>query len=90
MIECRIGENTKDRYISINGSLTDLSMDLVTLINSIYNFIRKYSPEAEENFADTFLRVLEGFKDEIFGPAILDGVAIGTVTKKRKEEAADD
>ena len=90
MIECRIGENTKDRYISINGSLTDLSMDLVTLINSIYNFIRKYSPEAEENFADTFLRVLEGFKDEIFGPAIRDGVAIGTVTKKRKEEAADD
>lgn len=37
MIECRIGENTKNRYIKINGSLTELSMDLVTLINSIYN-----------------------------------------------------
>lgn len=90
MIECRIGENTKDRYIKIAGTLSDLEMDLVTLINSIYNSIRKHSPEAAEHFADTFPRVLEGFKDEIFGPAILEGVLIGTVIKKRKEEAADD
>ena len=90
MIECRIGENTKDRYIKIAGALPDLEMDLVTLINSIYNSIRQYTTEAAETFADTFPRVLEGFKDEIFGPAILNGVAIGTVTKKRKEEAADD
>lgn len=90
MIECRIGENTKDRYISINGSLAELSMDLVTLINSIYNSIRQYTPEAAETFADTFPRALEMLKDEIFGPAIVEGVTIGTVTKKRKEEAADD
>ena len=90
MIECMIGENTKDRYIKIAGALPDLEMDLVTLINSIYNSIRQYTTEAAETFADTFPRVLERFKDEIFGPAILNGVAIGTVTKKRKEEAADD
>ena len=90
MIECMIGENTKDRYIKIAGAFPDLEMDLVTLINSIYNSIRQYTPEAAETFADTFPRVLEGFKAEIFGPAILKGVAIGTVTKKRKEEAADD
>lgn len=90
MIECRIGENTKDRYISINGSLPELSMDLVTLINSIYNSIRQYTPEAAEHFADTFPRALEGLKDAIFGPEILEGVLVGTVIKKRKEEAADD
>nr|DAI42815.1 MAG TPA: hypothetical protein [Caudoviricetes sp.] len=90
MIECRIGENTKDRYIKIAGTLSDLEMDLVTLINSIYNSIRNRSPEAAEFFAATFPRALEGLKDEIFGPAILEGVAIGTVIKKRKEEAADD
>lgn len=90
MIECRIGENTKDRYIKIKGDLSELAMDLVTLINSIYNSIRQYTPEAAETFADTFPHVLEGLKDEIFGPAIVEGVAIGTVTKKRKEEAADD
>lgn len=90
MIECRIGENTKDRYIRIAGTLPDLETDLVTLINSIYNSFRRYTPEAAEHFADTFLRALEMLKDEIFGPAIVDGVAIGTVIKKRKEEAADD
>lgn len=90
MIECRLGENTKDRYIRIAGTLPDLEMDLVTLINSIYNSIRKYRPEAAETFADAFPRVLEELKDEIFGPAIVEGVAIGTVIKKRKEEAEDD
>lgn len=90
MIECRLGENTKGKYIRIAGTITDLEMDLVALINSIYNSIRKYTPEAAEHFADTFPRALEKLKDQIFGPAIVDGVAIGTVTKKRKEEAADD
>lgn len=90
MIECRIGENTKDRYIKIAGTLSDLEMDLVTLINSIYNSIRQYTPEAAEFFAVSFPRMLTDLKDEIFGPEIVDGVAIGTVTKKRKEEAADD
>lgn len=65
-------------------------MDLVTLINSIYNSIRQYTPEAAETFADTFPRALEELKDEIFGPEILEGVLVGTVIKKRKEEAADD
>lgn len=90
MIECRFGENTKDRYIRIAGTLPDLATDLVMLINSIYSSLRNYSPEAAETFADAFPQVLEGFKDEIFGPNILDGVAIRTVIKKRKEEAADD
>ena len=90
MIECRIGENTKGRYIGIKGTITELETDLVALINSIYNSIRKHSPEAAEHFADTFPRALEELKDAIFGPAILEGVAIGTVIKKRKEEAADD
>lgn len=90
MIECRIGKGTKNPYIGIKGNLTELEMDLVTLINSIYNSIRQYRPEAAEHFADTFPRALEELKDQIFGPAIVDGVAIGTVTKKRKEEAADD
>nr|DAF66925.1 MAG TPA: hypothetical protein [Caudoviricetes sp.] len=90
MIECRLGENTKDRYIKINGDLAALEMDLVTLINSIYNSISKHSPEAAENFADTFPRALEMLKDEIFGPEIMEGVLVGTVIKKRKEEAADD
>lgn len=90
MIECRLGENTKDRYIRIAGTLPDLETDLVTLINSIYNSIRQYTPEAAEHFADTFPRALEELKDQIFGPAIVEGVAIGTVIKKKKEEAADD
>lgn len=90
MIECRLGENTKGSYIRIAGTLSDLEMDLVALINSIYNSILQYTPEAAETFADTFPQVLEMLKDEIFGPAILEGVAIGTVIKKRKEEAADD
>ena len=37
MIECRIGEYTKDRYIKIKGDLSELEMDLAMLINSIYN-----------------------------------------------------
>ncbi len=89
MIECRLGENTKDRYIRIAGTLSELEMDLVTLISSIYNSIRNGSPEAAETFADTFPQVLEGLKDDIFGPAILDGVAIGTVVKKKEEDADD-
>lgn len=90
MIECRIGENTKNRYIKINGSLAELSMDLVMLINSIYNSIRSRSPEAAESFADTFPQALEKFKDdEVFGPAIVEGVSIGTVVKKKEEDADD-
>lgn len=90
MIECRLGENTKDRYIRIAGTLPDLETDLVTLINSVYSLIRNHSPEEAETFADTFPWVLKELKDQIFWPEIVDGVAIGTVTKKRKEEAADD
>lgn len=90
MIECRLGENTKGRYIRVAGTLTDLMGDLGALINSIYNSIRNRSPEAAETFADTFPQMLEELKDDIFGPAIMEGFSIGTVTKKRKEEAADD
>lgn len=90
MIECRLGENTKGRDIRIGGTLPDLETDLVTLISSVYSLIRNHSPEEAETFAATFPRVLEELKDEIFGPAIVEGVAIGTVIKKRKEEAADD
>lgn len=90
MIECRLGKDTKDRYIWISGTLPELEMDLAMLINSIYNSIRNRSPETAETFAGTFPQVLEELKDEIFGPAIVEGVAIGTVIKKRKEEAADD
>lgn len=90
MIECRLGENTNGRYIRIAGTLPDLETDLVMLINSVYSLIRNHSPEEAETFADAFPRVLEGLKDEIFGSAIVEGVAIGTVIKKRKEEAADD
>ena len=64
--------------------------DADQLISSIYSLIRNHSPEEAETFAATFPRVLEELKDEIFGPAIVEGVAIGTVIKKRKEEAADD
>ena len=90
MIECRIGKGTKNPYIGIKGNLTELEMDLVTLINSIYTSIRQYTPEAAETFADTFPRALEELKDDVFGPEILEGVLVGTVIKKRKEEAADD
>lgn len=90
MIECRLGENTKGRYVSIRGDLGNLAEDLAVLINSIYNSIRQKNPEAAEFFAVSFPRMLTDLKDEIFGPEIVDGVAIGTVTKKRKEEAADD
>lgn len=64
--------------------------DLGALINSIYNALRDHNPEAAEFFADKFPQVLEKFKDDVFGPDIFKSVAIGTVTKKRKEEAADD
>ena len=90
MIECRLGENTKGRYIRIAGTLVDLEMDLAMLINSIYNSIRNRSPEAAEDFANGFQRMLTDLKDEIFGPEMMEGVTNGTVTKKRKEEAADD
>lgn len=46
MIECRLGENTKGRYIRIGGTLPEIETDLVTLINSIYSSILQYSPEA--------------------------------------------
>lgn len=90
MIECRIGENTKGRYVRIDGTITDLMGDLGALINSIYNALRDHNPEAAEFFADKFPQVLEKFKDDVFGPDIFKSVAIGTVIKKRKEEAADD
>lgn len=90
MIECRLGAETKDWYVSIRGDLGNLAEDLAVLINSIYNSIRQKNPEAAEFFAVSFLRMLTDLKDEIFGPEIVDGVAIGTVTKKRKEDAADD
>lgn len=90
MIECRLGAETKGRYIRAEGNLAELATDLVMLINSIYNSIQRQRPEAAEDFANGFQRMLTDLKDEIFGPAIVDGVAIGTVIKKRKEEAADD
>ena len=86
MLECRLGKDTKNRYIGIKGDLTELMADLVMLINSIYSSIRQYSPEVAENFADTFPQVLDGLKDDIFGPEMLEGVVIGTVVKKKKEE----
>ena len=86
MLECRLGKDTKNRYIGIKGDLTELMEDLVMLINSIYSSIRQYRPEAAEAFADAFPQVLEGHKDEIFGPEMLEGVVIGTVVKKKKEE----
>lgn len=84
MLECRLGKDTKDRYIGIKGDLPELIADLVMLINSIYNALRQYSPEAAETFADAFPQVLEGHKDEIFGPKMLEGVVIGTVVKKEE------
>lgn len=86
MLECRLWKDTKNRYIGIKGDLTELMADLVMLINSIYNSLRNHSPEAAEIFADTFSQVLDGLKDEIFGPDMLEGVVIGTVVKKKKEE----
>lgn len=86
MIECRLGAETKDRYIRINGDLTELTTDLAVLINSIYNSIQRHRPEAAEVFADDFQRMLTGLRDEIFGPEMLEGVAIGTVVKKKREE----
>lgn len=89
MLECRLGKDTKNRYIGIKGDLTELMADLVMLINSIYSSIRQYSPEAAETFADAFPQMLEGLKDEIFGPKMLEGVVIGTVVKKKEEEEED-
>lgn len=70
MIECRLGENTKGRYISAAGTLPELETDLVMLINSIYNSLRNHSPEAAEFFAGSFPRMLTDLKDKIFGPEI--------------------
>lgn len=86
MLGCRLWKDTKNRYIGIKGDLTELMADLVMLINSIYSSIRQYSPEVAETFADTFPQVLDGLKDDIFGPEMLEGVVIGTVVKKKKEE----
>ena len=86
MPECRLGKDTKNRYIGIKGDLPEMMADLVMLINSIYNSLRQYSPEAAEAFADAFPQVLEGHNDEIFGPKMLEGVVIGTAVKKKKEE----
>lgn len=88
MLECRLGKDTKDRYIRIKGNLTELETDLAVLINSIYNSIRQYRPEAAEDFANCFQRMLTDLKDEIFGPEMMESVAIGTVVKKRVEEDA--
>lgn len=63
MIECRLGENTKDRYIRIAGTLPDLETDLVMLINGVYSLIRNHSPEEAETFAATFPRVLEELRE---------------------------
>nr|DAH94335.1 MAG TPA: hypothetical protein [Caudoviricetes sp.] len=90
MIECRLGAETKDWYVSIRGDLGNLAEDLAVLINSIYNSIRQKNPEAAEFFAVSFPRMLTDLKDEIFGPEIMESVAIGTVVEKRKEEDADD
>lgn len=73
MLECRLGKDTKNRHIGIKGDLTELMADLVMLINSIYNSLRQYRPEAAETFADAL-------------PQVLEGVVIGTVVKKKKEE----
>lgn len=86
MLECRLGKDTKDRYVRIEGTITELMADLVMLINSIYNSIQRHRPEAAEAFADGFQRMLTGLRDEIFGPEMLEGVAIGTVVKKKREE----
>ena len=73
MLECRLGKDTKNRHIGIKGDLTELMADLVMLINSIYNSLRQYRPEAAETFADAL-------------PQVLEGVVIRTVGKKKKEE----
>ncbi len=88
MIECRIGKNTKDRYIRINGTIQDLALDLALMINSIYNSIRRHRPEAAEAFAQVLPQMLADLRDEIFGPAKLEGVSIVTVVKKKEEEDA--
>ena len=89
MLECRIGENTKDRYIRIHGDIADLSLDLAVLLNSVYNSIRRHSPEGAETFAGGFPLMLEDCKDKIFGPGMMEGVVIGTVVKKKEEEETD-
>lgn len=71
MLECRLGKDTKNRYVWIKGDLTELIADLVMLINSIYNSLRQYRPEAAETFADAL-------------PQVLEGVVIGTVAKKEE------
>lgn len=48
MIECRLEAETKDWYVRIDGTITDLMGDLGVLINSIYNSIRQKNPEAAE------------------------------------------
>lgn len=63
MIECRLGAETKDWYVSIRGDLGNLAEDLAVLINSIYNSIRQKNPEAAETFAATFPRVLEELRE---------------------------
>lgn len=89
MIECRLGAETKDWYVSIRGDLGNLAEDLAVLINSVYNSIRQKNPEAAEFFAVSFPRMLTDLKDKIFGPDMLEGVSIGTVVEKQ-EEAEDD
>lgn len=88
MIECRLGENTKGGYVKIHGDLGNLAEDLAVLINSVYNSIRQKNPEAAEFFAVSFPRMLTDLKDKIFGPEMMESVAIGTVVKKRVEEDA--
>lgn len=89
MIECRLGAETKGRYIRLKGDLAELATDLAMLINSIYNSIQRQRPEAAEDFANGFQRMLTDLKDEIFGPEMMEGVTIGTVVKKKEEDADD-
>ena len=91
MIECRIGAEMKGRYIRVKGDLSELALDLALLLNSIYNSIRQHNPEAAGFFADGFQRMLTDLRDEIFGPAMVESIAIGTVVKKKeKEDAAEE
>ena len=85
MIECRLGAETKGRYIRAKGDLAELATDLAMLINNIYNSIQRQRPEAAEDFANGFQRMLTDLKDEIFGPDMLEGVSIGTMVEKQEE-----
>ena len=55
--------------------------------NRTYNLGVLFVDERQSGLAhEYFSAVLDSFKDEIFGPKMLEGVVIGTVVKKKKEE----